>query len=89
MILSGIFYAAFGVMWVITSPLRLLPDVSVPSGITDAMTTVSSYLAALYDLLPITTTALLGVLVLFLVIEAAILVYKGLMWTIRKIPGIS
>lgn len=89
MITSAIIYAAFGVLWAITSPMRILPDVSMPSGITGAMTTVSGYLATLYALLPITTAALLGVLALFLLVEAAILIYKGMMWVIRKIPGIS
>jgi hypothetical protein len=89
MITTGILNLLYGIVYLILYPIRLLPDVSLPSGITSAVTTVSGYLAALYAVLPITTTALMAVLGLFLTAEAAILTYKGIMWLVRKIPGIG
>lgn len=89
MIISGILYAIFGVVWVILAPLRLLPEVSMPSGITNAIVAISGYLAALYAMAPITTAALVAIIGLVLTVEAAILVYKGIMWVIRKIPGVN
>jgi len=65
-----------------------LPDVPpLQSEVQASLASLSPYFATINQVVPITT--LLSVLALFLVIEAAILGYKAVMWVVRKIPGIS
>jgi len=77
------------VVWLVLAPIRLLPDVSMPAGITSAIVTTSSYLASLYAMAPVTTAALIAIIFFVVVVEGAILIWKGAMWVVRKIPTIS
>lgn len=89
MITSLILYALYGAVWVITAPIRALPNASIPETISSAIATVGGYFATLYSVLPVTSTALIAIITFVLVLEGGILIYKGIMWIIRKIPGIS
>jgi hypothetical protein len=89
MITSLILYAIYGAIWVLTSPIRLLPDASLSSSISSAITTISGYIAAMYSVLPTTTVTLISLITIVITLETAVLTYKGIMWIIRKIPGIS
>jgi hypothetical protein len=89
MISTGIINLLYGIVYLILYPIRLLPDVSMPSGVTSAISTVSGYMATLYAIVPVTATALLAILGLVFTAETAILTYKGIMWLVRKIPGIG
>lgn len=79
----------YGVVLVITSPLRLLGDVTMPAAISTTITSFNGYLAAGFSWLPLTITAALTTWGIFLTVETAIFLYKGFMWIIKKIPGIS
>lgn len=87
MITLGILSIIYAFIWTATYPLRFLSDVSLNSGITDAITTAGQYISIMGFVLPISTLA--SVIGIFLGIEASILTYKLIMWTIRKIPGIG
>jgi hypothetical protein len=78
--LNLIYYILYG----ITSPIRLLPDVSLPAGFTSAMTTASSYYSSLNAILPLDTILIL--LGIYIAIEVAYLTYKLIMWLIKRFP---
>lgn len=65
----------------------ILPIGSLPAQITSAITSASGYLTAINYVLPVATlSAVIGIFVTF---ETAIFAYKGVMWIIKKIPGVS
>jgi len=84
MIPSAFLYIIYGIVYGITAPLRAFSDVELPEGITSAITTMGTYLAAVEPILPIAT--LLAVLGIILVAETSIFVYKVIMWLIRRLP---
>ena len=69
---------------VISSPLRLLPDVTADSSIVTSVTTAISNIASLNYILPLDT--IMSVLASTLAIEAIIALYKLIMWVIRRLP---
>lgn len=87
MIFTAIIYTLYGVIWLITSPLRILSDVVLDSNIANAITTSSGYIGGLNAVIPVTT--ILAVFGIFLVVEIGILLWKGINWIIRKIPMIN
>jgi len=87
MITTGILYLIYFAVLALTSPLRLLNDVSLSSSLTDAITTASGYISSVNEFIPVDT--LLSVLSAILVIEVAVLSYKLIMWVLTKIPGVS
>jgi len=84
MITSFILYIVFSFVWAITSPLRLLPDASLPSGISDAITAIGGYISPLNEILPV--SALFSAFGLILGVEAAIVSYRLIMWLVRRLP---
>lgn len=89
MITSFILFTLYGVLFLITSPLRLFPDVTMPSWISSTISTANGYMSMGYSWLPHLIAAFLLTWGLFLFIEGAIFAYKGFMWIIKKIPGIN
>ena len=87
MITTGLLSLLYLTILVITSPLRLLPDVSLPAGIASAITTANSYISALNFVAPIDT--ILIIIGLVISVEGGIIVWKIINWLIRKIPTIS
>lgn len=84
MITTGIINALYAIVYIISSPLRLLSDVVIPVAFNNAIATVSGYLKALDTILPIDTIlTLLGISV---GIEVAYLIYKLVMWVIKRFP---
>jgi hypothetical protein len=84
MITSALINVIYYVLYGITSPIRLLPDVVLPSGFTSAMTTASGYYTSLNSILPLDTMiTLLGI---YITIEVAYLSYKLIMWLIKRFP---
>lgn len=71
----------------ITSPIRSQADVSFDDSYTQAAATAWGYVSSMDSLIPLST--LFVALSLILTVEFAIFVYKGIMWTLKKIPGIS
>lgn len=87
MIVTIILYLLYGVIYLISAPLRLLSDVSIPAGLSSAISTGSGYLASVGTFIPVDT--ILQVLAAMLVVEAGVLTYRLVVWVITKIPGIS
>ena len=87
MISNAILYILYGFIYLITSPIRLFSDVSLPADINNSISAVSSNLALLNQVIPVGTIATILATVLF--IEAAIFVYKGIRWVYNKIPGVN
>lgn len=84
MIVSFFLYTIYGIVWVLTSIFRLLPDVSLEAGIGGAITTATEYLASLNTILPLSTiTICLG---LIFAVELIVSSYRIVMWVIRRLP---
>jgi hypothetical protein len=84
MITSGFLYGVFALIIAITVPFRLLSDVSMNSGMAGALNSVGGYLSPMDLIFPMGT--LLAVLGVFLLYESGYLVYKIMMWIIRRFP---
>jgi len=69
---------------VISSPLLALPIATLSTNFTDAVTSISSYLAALNQILPITT--IIDLMALTLSFEAGYFTFKGIMWVVKRFP---
>ena len=82
-ILNILYFVIFG----LTYPIRIFNDVTLPAALSDSITTAMGYLQGLDFVLPIPT--LLTLIVLTCLIEGGIIIYKSVMWLIRKIPFIN
>lgn len=71
----------------ILSPILSQADVSVSSSVLNAVTNIQGFLTSAAPVFPITT--LLSVLGIVITVEIGILVYKAIMWLVKKIPMIS
>ena len=87
MIITGLLSVIYVFILGITFPLRILSDVSLPTEITTAITSASGYYHSLNAILPIDT--MLQILGVSLTFEGLYLLYKLIMWVIKKIPGIN
>lgn len=82
-LISGLFAALYAV----TSPLRILPDVSLPSGVTSALSSASGLLSSVDAFLPVDT--MLSVLAAIIAVEVIVVTYRIIIFVITKIPGLS
>jgi hypothetical protein len=87
MITSFLLLIIYGFIWAITSPLRLLPDTTLPANIVSAIASANSYLSAIDFIFP--TGSFVTIFATIIGIEVLIMLYKIIMWIIRKIPGIN
>lgn len=87
MITNFLLYILYLVIKVIISPIMLLPNTTLPAGVSSAISTASGYISAFNTMLPMTT--LLLVVSTILIIEGAIFTFKLINWVIKKIPMIS
>lgn len=87
MITTTILNLFYSVIQLILSPIRLLPEATLPASTAQAIATAGTYIKAVDFVLPVPT--LLTVIGLILGIEAGILIYKIIYWVIKKIPTIS
>jgi hypothetical protein len=87
MIATAILYIISALLFTLTLPFRLLPDVVLPAGVTSAIETANGSLAGLNTIVPI--DVLLDVFWAVIALEVGILAFKGLNWIIRKIPGVN
>jgi len=76
-------------IYLFSSPLRLFDDASLPSGVSDSLTQLGYALGFSYDLVPVTTVVIMAGLTLMVGYAVAYIAYKGFMWIIKKIPGVS
>lgn len=84
MILQALIHTIYLLIYAVTSPIRLLPDVTMPVGFTNAMEQASRNISGLNNIFPIDTV--LTLLKLYIIIEGAYLTYKLIMWLIRRVP---
>lgn len=89
MLISLVLYLFYAVLILLTLPLRLLNDVTLPSWLTAVISTANGYLATAYQVLPVFLLTLLLTWGVYLLVETGIFIYKGIRWIYQKIPGIS
>lgn len=87
MIVAALINILYLVLFAVTSPLRLLSDVSVNSTIVSAITTANGYISAVP--FPLFIVSLVGAVSFYVVFEAFYWGYKLLRWLYMKIPGVS
>ena len=87
MIVTALLNLIYWIVFLLTSPLRLLPDVTLPAGLTAAVATASGYISSMNSFLPVDT--LLQIFFTIISIELLVLTYRLIVWVITKIPGIS
>lgn len=87
MITTAILSLIFGFISWVLSPITNLPDVLLDPNITSAISTAGGYLGMIDSVFPIGT--FLIVFGIILGIDAGIIVYRVIMWGIRKIPGVG
>lgn len=85
MITTALLYLIYGIVWLITAPLRALADVSLSSSFASSITQGMVYASKLNHFLPI--GAVLSVLGIILTFEAGVVTYKIIMWIVRRIPA--
>jgi hypothetical protein len=87
MISGYLLYLLYWILMLITLPLRVLPDATLPSEFTGTIATASGYIMFMEDLVPMQNILqYLGLIVLF---EVGILSWKLINWVLRRIPGQS
>jgi hypothetical protein len=84
MIFIAIINTIYAVIYALTSPLRLLPDVVLPQNYLDAVATAGGYLSPIDMVLPLNVIA--DIISLFVYIELAYLSFKAIMWVIKRFP---
>ena len=87
MITNAFINLLFGIVWLLTSPIRLLSDVTLNSNFTSALYTAGGYYHSLNTILPVDT--MIVIFSISLVIELGYLIWKAINWGIKKIPMIS
>lgn len=68
----------------LVSPIKALANVSLNSNFSNALTNSAQFLATLNKFLPIGT--ILQVFIAILAIEGGIVVYKLIMWALKRLP---
>lgn len=68
-------------------PFRALPDVSVSQDLLNSIVNIQGMISSLSPVFPM--VALFAVIGFVVLLETGIFFYKGVMWIIKKIPGIS
>ena len=82
-------YLCTGILNGLTTPLRLLPDASIPDSFTSWLAQTGGYISIATKLMPLTIAALFVVVALIVVVENADGIFKVVKWIYTKIPGIS
>ena len=85
MLIDGLMYVLYAVLFIITAPLRLLPEASLSAGLQSQLADISTYISPLGMFAPLST--IFDIMLLYLGVETAIVVYKVVMWVIRRIPA--
>lgn len=87
MITNFLISILYYIVALITSPLRLLSDYSIPANINTSLATAGNYIAILNTIFPVTT--LLSVFGIVIIFEGFIVGYRIIRWLYQKIPGIN
>jgi hypothetical protein len=87
MITDALLNMIYYFIYAITSPLRLLGDVTLNSNFTSSITTASGYYHSVNTIIPMDT--MITILGISLAIELAYATFKVIMWVIKKIPTVN
>jgi len=87
MIFNILISGLFAVLYALTSPLRLLPNVSLPADLTSAISSASGLLSSVNSFLPVDT--MLSVLAAIITVELLVVSYRVIVFVLTKIPGLS
>ena len=87
MITSAILGIIYIGLAVVTAPLRLLPDATLPNWLGTSLTAAGNSFHILNQVFPV--SVLLTALALLVSVEGSIFTYKILKWTYQKIPGVN
>jgi cellobiose-specific phosphotransferase system component IIC len=83
MIVSMLITIIFGALFLLIGQLPTVSDTGV---FTSAITTVSTYISAIYNIFPLITGTLLLILGFDIAFEVAYMLYKVIYWVIRRFP---
>lgn len=72
------------ILYATTAAIQNLPDVSLPTAFTSAISTALSYITAFNHFIPLPT--ILEIFVLVLAIEGRVFIYKATMWLLKRFP---
>lgn len=72
---------------IITSPVRLLPDITLSPNLASALSTANGYISSVSFVFPV--YSFISIIVIMLSIELAIIVFKLINYGIRKVPGVN
>jgi len=84
MIVAGFINIIYSLIYALTSPFRLLPDVSLSGNFASAISTANGYIHSLDFIVPMDT--IINLLGMYIIIETAYLTYKIIMWLIKRFP---
>ena len=87
MIITIILNLLYALISILLTPLRNFADVVLDPNFSTAINNASGYYHSLNGILPVDT--MIQILGLSLIIEGAYLLYKLIMWVIKKIPTIN
>jgi hypothetical protein len=87
MITTWILNLLFDFIGLVLKPLSSLADVSLNSGFATSLATASGYYHSLNTILPVDT--MLEILGISITFEGVYLLYKLIMWVIKKVPGLN
>jgi len=87
MITTAFIAVLIGIVFALVSPVLLLPDVSLDSGLGSAVANVADYIALADQIVPMLT--LVAIVSFFVVFEGGYAIYKAVKWVYNKIPGVN
>jgi len=87
MIVDFLITIIYNVVALIVNLFAILPDVTLPTAINDALVSVSPYYKGIETVFPVDTLVeIVGVELIFI---GAVFTYKIIRWGYKKIPGIG
>lgn len=84
MITNLLFTAIYAVVYALAQLILILPPVNTESDFAVALAGLASYLANINEIFPLTTVFV--VMGIILLTETGVMIYKIIMWVIRRIP---
>lgn len=87
MIINALLTFLYILLYAITYPLRIIPDVPELAEINASVLTASGYISNLNGIFPVDT--IITQLGIFISYELIIALYKIIKWLYQKIPGIK
>ena len=89
MIIAVILQLILAALFVVITPILLLPDVSLPGNVSSAIATAGGYIGLIAEVAPATIVSIMAIFALVLIIENTHFGYKLIRWVYQKIPGVS